>query len=358
MKRLLVFLRDDGEATWLRLDGARVTARGAGAADDGEPADEVVAVVPGERAVVHWVEMPELAPAQATAAARLLAGDVAAAPIAGTHVSVGPRDADGQRCLALVDRAAMADWLDRCRAAASDPDRVLPASLLIPPPDTGLRAAEAGGVVLVRGSRTAFAAEPDLAALLVGEERVETLDDPAFEAGFAAALADAPVDLRQGPFARRQPWRIDWRLLRRTALIGGAALLAMLAVELTLLLRHGLAADVAELRLAEEARRLLPRGTAIDDPVAQVQAHLAERRRSDFSAMTAALVEALREVDGAELVGLRYGPAGLAVSVSTARGGDIATIEQRLLAAGYAPTLGAVRNEAGRAVVEVTVGRR
>lgn len=360
MKRLLIFPGDGADLFWLRLDGERVVARGAGTMPaDAEAPEEVVAVVPGEAAVVHWTEMPALSPAQAQAAARLVAADVLATAPNDTHVAIGPRDEHGECCLAVVDAASLAGWLDRCRAVGHDPDRVVPAPLLLVPPAEGVRVAEAGHVLLVRGARVAFAAEPELAAVLIGEAPVEKLERPAFEAGIAAALDALPVDLRQGAFARRQPWRIDWRRLRRMAGIGALALLTILLVELTLLLRQDLAADVVELKLTEEARRLLPRGTEITDPAAQVQAHLDGMGGvgPGFSASAAALLTALREADGAELISLQHGPGGLVAAIATARGGDAEAIRQRMAAAGYVATLGATRTEGGRAVVELTVGR-
>lgn len=357
MKRLLLLVRET-EVAWLRLDGDRIVARGTGALPEAaEPVDEVIAAVPGECTVVHWVELPELSPAQAQAAARLMVGDVVAAPAAETHAAIGPRDAEGYACLAVADSAAVAAWLDRCRAAGADPDRMIPAPLLLPEPTAGFRVAEAGDVVLVRGERTAFAAEPELAATLVGNAEVERVDPDAFEAGLAAALASAPVDLRQGPFARKQPWRIDWQRVRRAAMLIAAALLAMLLTQVALLFRYDLAADVVKLQLADEARAVLPRGVEVTDPVTQVGARLAELRGPGFSPAAAALVGALRDVEGAELVSLRYDPNGLSAAVATARGGDIDEIQQRLVAAGYPVSLGTPRTEAGRAVVDLTVGR-
>lgn len=358
MTRLIIFLRGD-DLAWLRLDGDRVVARGAGA-PAAEPADEVIAVAPGEAVTLHWVEMPELAPAQAAAAARIAAAEVCAAPGGTTHVAAGSRDADGYYPVAVVEAAAIAGWLARCREVGLDPDRLVPAPLLISAPEEGVSVAEAGDLVLVRGSRLGFAGEPALAALLIGDATPVKIDGEAFEAGLAAALDDLPVDLRQGPFAKVKPWQLDTRRLRRMALLGALILLALFLVNVVELMRYSFAADTAERQVAGEAQALLPRGTEIYDPVVQVRARLAETGGAGgFSPAAAALFGALRDVPGAQLTSLRYDAAGgLVAAVATAQGGDVALLQERLAASGYEATAGAIRSEAERAVVDVTVRPR
>ena len=359
MTRLLIFLRGEEDLAWLRLADDGVVARGA-AAPVPDPGEPVIAVAPGEAVTLHWVEMPALAPAQAAAAGRMAAAEVCAAPIAHAHVAVGPRDEAGYCCLGVVEAAAMAGWMARCRAAGLDPDVIVPAPLLIPAPGEAVRVAEAGDLILARGERLAFAAEPELAALLIGDAVPEKLDGAAFEAGLAAALDSAPVNLRQGAFAKLRPWRLDWRRLKRMAAWGGLILLSLPLISLVTMLRHGFAADSAEMELAAEAQRVLPRGTEIVDPVAQVEARLAETGAGGpgFSTAAAALFAALREVGGAELTSLRYADRRLIASVATANGGDLALLQERLSAAGFEATPGAPRSEAGRATVELTVRPR
>jgi general secretion pathway protein L len=358
MTQLLVFLRGEDFA-WLRLDANHVVARGAGVPAV-EPADSVIAVAPGEAVTLHWLEMPELAPAQAAAAGRIAAAEVSAAPSGATHVAVGPRDADGYFPVAVVDAVAMAAWLARCREAGLDPDHVVPAPLLVPIPEDGIGVAEAGDVVLVRGRRLGFACEPDLAALLIGEATPVRIEADAFEAGLPAALAAMPVDLRQGPFAKVKPWQLDTRRLRRMALLAALILLALFLVNVVQLLRYSFAADMAEHKVAGEAQALLPRGTEIYDPVAQVRARLAESGGAGgFSPAAAALFAALREVPGAQLTSLRYDTTGgLVAAVASAQGGDVALLQERLAASGYEASAGAIRSEAERAVVDLTVRRR
>ena len=111
MMTLLLFLPVDmaQNTPWLLLGDGGVVARGTGYA--ALPAHErMVAVVPGEAVVLHWVAMPALAPAQAAAAARMMAADVSAVPVEQLHVALGTPEADGQRLLAMVDAEAMRGW--------------------------------------------------------------------------------------------------------------------------------------------------------------------------------------------------------------------------------------------------------
>jgi general secretion pathway protein L len=93
-------------------------------------------VVPGEAVTLHWLEVPAgLAPAQAVAAARLMASEMSTQPLVDMHVAVG-REAEGEtaRAVALVPAITMAGWIGRLQAQGLDPDLVLPEPLLLPRP--------------------------------------------------------------------------------------------------------------------------------------------------------------------------------------------------------------------------------
>ena len=168
MIRTIVFVED---GRWLRLEGPVVTARGDGWATVPAPADgaEVVAVVPGDAVVLHWVELPDLAPAQMAAAARMLAADVSAAPVETVHVAAGKAGEDGFRPLALVDRGLMAHWLAQLAEGGIEADHVVPAPLMLPVAGEAVSVFEHGGLWLAHGTRLGFAAEPALARLMIGE---------------------------------------------------------------------------------------------------------------------------------------------------------------------------------------------
>ncbi|MDB5684065.1 MAG: ral secretion pathway protein [Sphingomonas bacterium] len=362
---LLLFLDDDASAPeWIRIDGGVIAARGG---PGGAPlpilaldADErILAVVPASDVAVHWIDLPRLAPAQALAAARLMAADASAEPIERLHVALG---ADGEpgtpRAMAVTSVAQMAAWLNHAATLGVDPDGIVPESLLIAPPEEGVRLLARGDVEIVRGPMIAFAAEPELAALAAEGVAVERLDQPSFEAGLPAALAAGLVDLRQGAFAKRRRMQFDWKLARRLAWLGVGLLVATLLIQLAMLLRYSIAADGLERQTEAIARRVLPRASSIDNPATQLANRLAELRGggAGFAATSAAVFAAVRDTPNVDLSTLQFDSGGsLQMTVMANGAADVAALQQRLTGAGFAVSAGAVRPGGGRQMADLTV---
>ncbi|MCA3255124.1 MAG: general secretion pathway protein GspL, partial [Alphaproteobacteria bacterium] len=283
-----------------------------------------------------------------------MATDVVAAAPDSVHVAIGP-DADGWRALAIVDRALMAGWLARLAGAGIDPERMLPAPLLIAAPAEGVATLRDGGLVLARGARLAFAAEPDLAALLIGETPATEIDAAAFEAGLAAALEAAPVDLRQGDYALKRPWQWDRRRLRRLALLAAAILAVTLIADVARWLRHDFAADAAAEAARATAQEVLPRGTVVTDPEAQVAGRLAETGGGAWQALAAHLVAAVQAGDGVELTAIGYANGALQATAAAPSPAALAALADRLRAAGLNVAAGAPRADGGRQLADFTV---
>lgn len=297
--------------------------------------------VPGDAVAIHWIDLPDgLAPAQAAAAARLRAGELSAQPLAEMHVVAGGRE-KGLTCVALVPMDRMAAWLEAAAAAGIDPDAIVPAPLLIPPPEEGLVRFDGFGPPVWRGQAEAFALEPELAGAVVGERPVREIDAVEFEAGIAAALAAPAANLRQGPFARRRQWKIAPRTVRRLALLGIALLLVTLAVQVAGVMRYSFSAD----RLEAEASAL--RAGGVESGPAP---------GTSFSALAGLLFDAVQATPNAELSALRFGADGaLQASVFGDTPATLAALRQRIEAAGGTVVEGESRSAGGRAAVELTV---
>lgn len=359
MTTLLAFMGDVPH--WLRIEGDAVTARGEGLPVP-DPGATLIAVLPGAAVVLHWVDLPDLAPAQAAAAARRLAADVSAAPIETVHVVLGPRDAGGGQPLALVDAGALAGWLGDLAAAGLDPDRVVPAPLLLPMADDELMTIlDTGESWLVRGPGVGFAAEPGLASLMIDGAPSRTIDARAFEAGLATRLAEPLLDLREGRFARQRQWHVDGRRARRAGLLALGIAATLLATEITGLLRDGFAADRSEQRLADAARAVLPRGTPVTDPRGQVAARLATLggTQGGFGALAGPLLDALKDRPAVALDSLVFArgsglAGGLVAPAASDRSGVLAVLD----AAGLDAQLGPPREAGGEVRSELTVGPR
>jgi general secretion pathway protein L len=357
MTRLLVFAGQT-PAPWLRLDDTGVVARGddAAALPPGEDS-AVIAVVPGEAIVLHWVELPTLSPAQAAAAARVLAADVAAGPIEATHVALGGPGEDGKRPMALVDAGRMRHWLDELAGLGLDADSIVPLPLLLPASD-GITVFTADTQVNARGHNLGFGAEPGLAALLLDGQPQQALDQDGFEAALPASLAALPLDLRQGRFARRQSWAPARQRLQRLAWLAAAAVLLWLVTGAVQVFERQRAAAAVEAQLAEAAAAALPRGTAITDPRAQVAARLAALGGGDrgFSAMATQLMLALRDRPTVALRSLQYTSAGGLNAVVEAPGPDDGAALARALAeAGLVANIANPRMEGDKHVVDLTM---
>ena len=215
MTTLLFLPAGDTGYRWMRVGDAHVAAQGEGLPD---PDGETIAVAPADAVTLHWAELPSRSPAQASAAARLLVAEASASPLAELHVAVGD-EGTADRPIAVVGAAAMREWLRMLADAGIDPVALIPAPMLILRPDTGYARAEIAGASVIRGTSSGFADEARLTELVTGGEAPRTIDRAALEAAIVAAVASPPLDLRQGPFARRTRFAIDWALIRRLAVL-------------------------------------------------------------------------------------------------------------------------------------------
>jgi general secretion pathway protein L len=203
-------------------------------------------------------------------------------------------------------------------------------------------------VDVVRGPTTAFAAEPDLTAITIGNEVVEHIDAAQYEAMLAAAIAARPLDLRQGAFARRRRWRVDWKLVRRLAMLTAG----------TLILRYSSAADALDAQADTIARGALPPGANI----ANAPVQLADRLRAlrgggaGFASTAAAVFGAVRDTPDVDLGSLRFERDGsLLLTVLATAPADIARLQQRLASAGFLVSAGAIQPAGMRQSTELTV---
>lgn len=299
---------EGGDYRWMRIEDERIAASGEGLPQgDGE----VIAVAPADAVSLHWADIPARSTAQAAAAARLLAAEVSAAPMDELHVAVG-EDEDGGRPIGIVNRGAMAGWLARLGAAGVDPVAVVPAPLLLPRPDEGYVRGDLAGQGVVRGRSSGFADELGFTEIVTGEAPLADLDADGIEAALGAVAAVPALDLRQGPFARRRGFTIDWRLVKRLAWLGLTIIVVTLAIDLVKWTKYSFAADATEAKIEQVARTALPRGETLVDADRQLTERLSAVRGpgQGFSRTAAAIFAAVRGVPGTELTALDFQPSG------------------------------------------------
>ena len=284
--------------------------------------------VPGTDVAIHWLDLAgDLTPAQAAAAARLMLADASAEPLGQLHIAAG-RPENGLTPVALAPVGRMQEWV------AGDPDLIVPETLLLLPPATGLVRRGLDH----RGLAAAFSVEPELAALVIGDSAVEEIGEEAFEAGLAAALAAPVLNLRQGPFARRRQWKVDRRNLRRVGLLAAALALVSLVLQLATILRYRFDAD----RLEAEAAALGAPATAPSRP--------------GFGALAPLLFEAVRSTPNLELTRLEYRPDGsLGATVSVDSPATLAAFRARAEASGLSVEGGNFTSAGGQPVAELVL---
>lgn len=368
---LLIYLDEHTEIEgWLHLRDGQVVARGAGleglpsaAEPEGGEAIRQVAVVPGDTVTVHWLEVPAgLAPAQAVAAARLMAADVSTQPLADMHVAVGAEADDrAERAVALVPALTMAGWLGRLQASGIDPDLMVPEPLLLPEPEEGFVRYDRGDKPVYRGKADAFAIEPELAEVIVADSPIAKVSPDEYETGMAAALAEPAVNLRQGAFAKRRRWRIDWPTVKRLILLAVAILLVTLAIQIAAILRYTYAADALEAEARRLAGTAVPGADTAADPRARLIQRLADVRGAGagYGSVVSALYAAVNATPNVEVTQLAYESDGsLRATVAADSPATLTALQERIGATGFTAQMGQPRMGGGRQMADVTVQPR
>ncbi|MEG3085805.1 type II secretion system protein GspL [Sphingomonas sp. PB4P5] len=361
MSDTLVLFLPAGEVPWrwLRIADDMVHARGEGFPEGLDPdAPPPVAVVPADAVTLHWAELPDRSAAQSVTAARILAADASASPITDLHVAVGREGDNAERPIGVVATLQMHRWLATLAAEGVDPAAVLPAPMLLPRPDEGYLRADLGGEGVVRGPTSGFADEARLTELVTGGIAPTVLEREALEAAIVAAVANPALDLRQGLFARRRRFAIDWALIRRLGWLSVAILSVTLLISLVSILKYSIAADLLEQRAEQLARQGLPRGETVNDADRQLTERLSRLRGGGlgFSRTAAALLSAVRAVPGSEVTALAFDPNGdVRATISAPGEGPATDLRNRVEAQGFAARLSTLESANGRVSGTLTV---
>ena len=328
---------------------------------DGIPAteDSIVAVAPADAVTLHWATLPDRSIAQATAAARILAAEASAAPLAELHIAVGD-EGGGERPIGVVGVDQMRGWLGALASAGIDPVAMIPAPMLLPRPDEGYVRAQLAGEGVVRGPTSGFADEARLTELVTGGKAPATLDRATLTAALVDGAALPALDLRQGIFARRTRRALDWGLIKRLALMSAGILMLTLAIDLVRIIRYSLDAEAMEARADALGRTGLARGETVTDVDRQLEERLSAVRGpgQGFTTTVAAVYSVIRGIQGVEITALDFQPNGeLRVTIATAREALATDAKTALEAAGFEVRAGVFQAGSGRVTGELTVSR-
>lgn len=329
--------------------------------------DEVILFVPATEVTILEASVPIRAEKAARQAAAFAVEDDIAVSVEDSHFALGPAGSDLKtpRAVHVTSLDVMQTWTDWLSGLAS-----LAKAKLVAAPSL----LSAGDVFEVEGECLAnidgrvFGLEmqmpEDLRGALLGDHRPVSLS----RAGFLMKLAEAVqggaqvIDLRQGVFEAREgfdlsgirPWRLSGILVGALCLLWGTG--NYLDVRA---LKQETSRVRADIRSAYEAS--FPGAAAPRDYVRAFTRAASEQGGPsgvEFRAYSAALYTALRAIPTAELRTLSYDSANgrLIARVAYVDYGDDALLKAALGEAGIPVSLGAVRQDAGRVLGDVTLG--
>lgn len=363
MSRLIILLPPDADTplTWLTVADGAVEAQGTG---DGWPRFEdatirAMLVAPASAVSLHRALLPDLAARQAQAAARLMAVENALGDPEALHVATGPREDDGALDVAVVANADMVAWLTWAEAHGLDAGPVVPAALLLPRPEEGFVRGRVGAETIARDKSAAFAIDPALAGLVIGDAPITEVATTNIETQMVASLDSPPLDLRQGPFARRKKRSLDWALLKRLAVFVGLILLASLIMALITIAKLNGDRDRLDARALAAARTVVPDVSSVE----QAQTALEERAVArgvggrGFSATAARLFAALDQSPAATLTAFDLAADGgvrATIAAPSVNDLDIAVAALRSSGAGAVTT--PAQTGDGRQAIQITLG--
>ena len=348
----------DAEAHWLCVEDGAIVARGDQAGLLAARADETrLLIAPARDVALHMLDLPDLAPAQARAAAQLALTEKSLLPADQFHIACGAQ-AEGEpaRTIALVSRIQMQAWIE-----AFDPDVIVPSPLLLPQPDEGYVRAILGDEIVLRSAESGFAEDDVLTPLITRDAPVITLDKDALEAALIAAVGNPPINLREGEFARRRQWRLDPLWAKRTAWITAVLLLVTLLIPLTQIARLSWASATLEETSASLAQAALGEAVAPEAAVGALDARLAGLRGggAGFIKTAAAASRAIEATTNVELTAMTFDPDGtLRLTLRATTADEITTVQARMRAAGLDVTSGPVNPSQGQPSVETQVRGR
>lgn len=363
MRRLVIILPTDLDTPvgWKTVENDAVVQRGTGNGwpRAGDVPVRATVIVPASAVALHRALLPDLAARQAQAAARLMALENALGDPEALHVATGPRDDDGALDVAVVANADMVAWLGWADAHGLDAGPVVPAALLLPRPEEGFVRGRVGAEAVARDKSSAFALDPALAGLLIGDAKVVEVRDAEVEAALIAALDDPPLDLRQGPFARRKPRAIDWGLVKRAAILVGLILLASLLMALITIAKLKADTDRLDARALAAARTVVPDASSVEQAQTGLEARAAARGVGGrgFSATAARLFAAIDQSPAAALTAFDVAADGsvrATIAAPAANDLDLAVAALRSSGAGAVTT--PAQTPDGRQAIQITLG--
>ena len=327
--------------------------------------DDIVLFVPGEDVAVLTASVPVKSGPQAREAAAYSVEDEIAVSVEDEHVviqTVGD-DLAAPRSVHIVSTHTMEAWTDWLQTNPKFASAKLIAAPSVLPADTVLNI---DGVYLANIEGRAFVIEPEmpdgLVERLIGQREVASLPADQALTRFAGYAEECDfLDLRQGAFQGRSSGRIqDLRAWRTSAILAAALLLVWVGSSVLQIRALNQETEALKSRTAQTYRLAFPEAPNRTNYVRAVGQALDDRGTTyvDFRDASRALYQALQVLPDAELRVIRYDEddAGFVARIAYSAYGEDALLKTALSEAGFAATLGALRQEGTKVVGEVAFG--
>ena len=343
----------DVNMAWVHLDVGEVTAQGdAATLLERDPERVRIFVPPVDDVTLIPVDLADLAPAQARAAARLAVADESL--LAAGDLLVGCSE-DGLMA-ASVSRTALLRWI-----ADYDPDVILPAPMLLPRRENSILIASLGPLKIARGPDFAVGWDDVITPLLMSGEAVETLSATEFDAAMAAAAVSPELNLRQGEFERRTRFILDKSVARTVGWLMAALLLLTLLIPLITMIRLNAQSDTLEATARTAAQTGVGATVPEDQALIQLDARMAALRGGDagFVQTSTAVNLAIQATPNVEMTMMAFMPDGqLKATVRATKPEEIDRLAAQMRSLGLEVERGPINPAQGQPVVELKVRGR
>ena len=373
---------------WWQIANGEIVARGQDfipplpTEPDAEPA-RIMALLPAQDIAVRLLDMGDLAPAQAEAAARhraagmsiggsvfVAARAVNDAPVASvaddSDVTGQPPDEPSAHVLtATIARERIAGRIESLVLRGLDPDSMVPVGLLLPGhivSEDGVAMASAarfGDLDAIRLDALILPQDEHLVAALIGETPVHPLDQPARDSAMCAAFAVAPLEMRQGEYAKRRPsMTFDREKVRLLLALFGIVLILTIAIPLAEIAKLKWTADSVEATTLAEARRFAPQAADMPQAVQQIDAKLAAQGLGGAapSIPLSALLSTMQPVGGTMVREINASGNGIvSAALAAPRTEDVNAVLLALQDQGYVVTAAPRSDATGMVVADITV---
>jgi len=264
-------------------------------------------------------------------------------------------DEDGSVLTAVADKDSMSAWLDWARHHGAEPNHVVPVGALLPLVD-GWRAATFGDERVVGRRGTVLPDELDLTESIVGDGKIDALDEEEVRAALVHA-AEAPlIDLRTGVFGGRRSTALEGRQVRELAILAALIPLVLLAWALVVIFKVERSTDRLNSETLAVASAALGRPVTLETAESELAQSAGGSAYGGLMAPLTAVYQSLQAEQGVSVTSLAYTSDGtLSVTLAAPAVDAVNRVLVSLQRNGYRVTAVPRQSPDGRSMVDATV---